>query len=330
MKGFLTCFLLSLNAIAFAVTPSDTLLITGSIYNSLGEEMPAVIVEQLSTKNYTLSDKEGKFELLLLAKSPQKITVSFIGYHKQTISINPKESKDLTIILDEIEDAHLPQMTQSKLPRMSYFTINLGYEYYDSRFDNFTELKTEEIALMNKLDHFFTIGIAGCYRNIYALFNWGFSPTHTQDFAEYNYKHSVESGRFLLKLGYTFPTYQGGLLLTPTLGVTRTIYSEYMYPYDTSISLSEFIKEGSAEIKYRQYCGIIGLDGDFRLAGFGNRKQHDLYLSAGIGYIFKLHSRPYIKSNKTFLTSDNEFIQNGLYFNLSLKYYYIIRNKKNK
>lgn len=327
MKGTLTGILLSLNVLLFAVT-TDSLRISGSIYNSLGEAMPAVIVEQASTTNFAISDKDGHFELQLLPKSAQKVIVSFIGYKKQTIDLKVHQGRDLEIILDEIDDAHLPQITTTKLPRLSYFTFNVGYEYYDARFDNFTELLTSEITLLNKLDHFITIGISGCYKNIYALLSWGFSPTQKQEFSEYQYKHSVEGRRFLFKLGYTFPVAKTQILLTPTLGVTRTQYYEYMYSYKETMSLSEFLMLGSKEVTYKQYCGIIGLDADFRLAAFGGRNQHDLFLSAGAGYIFKLHSHPYMKSNKTKLVSDNEFIQNGLYIELSLKYYYMFKNKK--
>ncbi|HHT61148.1 MAG: hypothetical protein BWX65_00698 [Bacteroidetes bacterium ADurb.Bin057] len=236
----------------------------------------------------------------------------------------------LTVILNKIEETHQPQPAISKLPKVSCMTVNIGYEYYDSRFDKFSELKSDEVNLMNKLDHFFTIGIAGSYRNIYGLLSWGFTPSHTQSFMEYNYKHTVESRRFLFKMGYIFPLAQNKVLLTPTLGVTRTSYDEYFYPYDKEVSLTEFLMNSSTNVYYKQYCGILGLDADFRLAAFGNRKQHNLYLSAGTGYIFKLHHFPHIKSNKTILTSNNEIIQKGLYIELSLKYYYIVKNKKDK
>lgn len=329
MRAILVGVLLTINITTFATT-SNPLTISGVINNSSGEAMPAVIVEQCATNNYTLSDIDGCFELQLLPKKPQKITISFIGYQKQTIDLKKNSSNNLVVILNKIEETHQPQPAISKLPKVSCMTVNIGYEYYDSRFDKFSELKSDEVNLMNKLDHFFTIGIAGSYRNIYGLLSWGFTPSHTQSFMEYNYKHTVESRRFLFKMGYIFPLAQNKVLLTPTLGVTRTSYDEYFYPYDKEVSLTEFLMNSSTNVYYKQYCGILGLDADFRLAAFGNRKQHNLYLSAGTGYIFKLHHFPHIKSNKTILTSNNEIIQKGLYIELSLKYYYIVKNKKDK
>ncbi len=167
-----------------------------------------------------------------------------------------------------------------------------------------------EVNLMNKLDHFFTIGIAGSYRNIYGLLSWGFTPSHAQSFMEYNYKHTVENTPFPFQNGLYFPLAQNKVLLTPTLRELHAPVTANISTLTTKgISLTEFLMNSSTNVYYKQYCGILGLDADFRLAAFGNRKQHNLYLSAGTGYIFKLHHFPHIKSNKTILTSNNEIIQ---------------------
>ena len=90
MRAILVGVLLTINITTFATT-SNPLIISGTISNSSGEAMPAVIVEQCATNNYTLSDIDGCFELQLLPKKPQKITISFIGYQKQTIDLKKKQ-----------------------------------------------------------------------------------------------------------------------------------------------------------------------------------------------------------------------------------------------
>jgi hypothetical protein len=99
MRAILVGVLLTINITTFATT-SNPLIISGTISNSSGEAMPAVIVEQCATNNYTLSDIDGCFELQLLPKKPQKITISFIGYQKQTIDLKKNSSNNLVVMVN--------------------------------------------------------------------------------------------------------------------------------------------------------------------------------------------------------------------------------------
>lgn len=75
-------------------------LMTGTIYDrETGETLPAATVQIVGTYKGTVSNAEGRFELLV-ERLPAEILVRFLGYQSQTLQISDNVLQELEIYLE--------------------------------------------------------------------------------------------------------------------------------------------------------------------------------------------------------------------------------------
>ena len=113
-KPLLLLLLLLFPFFAFA----QTITVTGTVIDELGESIPGVNIMEPGTSNGTISDIDGKYQINI---SPQsKLAFSFIGYRPITVDVNNQRIINVTMkedsqLLDELVVIGYGQMKRSDL-----------------------------------------------------------------------------------------------------------------------------------------------------------------------------------------------------------------------
>ncbi|BCI63936.1 SusC/RagA family TonB-linked outer membrane protein [Coprobacter secundus] len=85
----------------FFILPAmaQSFVVTGTVTDAKGEELPGVTVRVKGESNGTITDIKGKYSIRVPLKSNELI-FTYVGYVSKTISI-PKNSKTLNVVLEE-------------------------------------------------------------------------------------------------------------------------------------------------------------------------------------------------------------------------------------
>lgn len=97
---------------------SQTITVSGTVVDELGEPLIGATVQQKGTSNGTSTDIDGKYSLSISPKGT--ITVSYVGYNTQTIDVNGRNVINVTLeensaVLDEVVVVGYGQMKRSDL-----------------------------------------------------------------------------------------------------------------------------------------------------------------------------------------------------------------------
>lgn len=298
MKYIVAGLLLVLSRYAMAGVETDTL--RGRITDQDGMAMAAVIIEVERTDIYTLSDVNGRFELVLPKRElPAVVSFKFVDYFTRRIDVTEKMMADsLMVTLLPGDDEKAKELSAKRRHRQNGFGIFPSYSYFKSYFNSFTELSPAQILKLNNNSHYIGFGLEGYYSNAYVQLNFGFTPLQ-RSFTE-KYRHLTESLAVSFNVGYAFsPVRNQWLLITPFVGVNHISYNEYVAPRNTHIDLEDFLSMGYMDYSSLQYTGSIGLKLSVKVASFGRHKRQGIYLSAGAAYNFRINRHPYIFSRAT-------------------------------
>ncbi len=97
---------------------SQTITVSGTVVDELGEPLIGATVQQKGTSNGTSTDIDGNYSLSISPKG--SITVSYVGYNTQTIDVNGRTVINVTMqensaLLDEVVVVGYGQMKRSDL-----------------------------------------------------------------------------------------------------------------------------------------------------------------------------------------------------------------------
>lgn len=97
---------------------SQTITVSGTVVDELGEPLVGATVQQKGTSNGTSTDIDGNYSLSISPKGT--ITVSYVGYNTQTIDVNGRNVINVTLeensaVLDEVVVVGYGQMKRSDL-----------------------------------------------------------------------------------------------------------------------------------------------------------------------------------------------------------------------
>lgn len=97
---------------------SQTITVSGTVVDELGEPLIGATVQQKGTSNGTSTDIDGNYSLSISPKG--SITVSYVGYNTQTIDVNGRTVINVTMqensaVLDEVVVVGYGQMKRSDL-----------------------------------------------------------------------------------------------------------------------------------------------------------------------------------------------------------------------
>lgn len=141
------------------------LKITGQVLDSDNEPLPYVNIYFTNTTNGTVTDFDGRFELIT-TKKRGKIEISFVGYETQSLKYNPKKTHFKTVLieasntLDEVVIVVKPKKRLKKKENPAYRILK---EIWSRKKKNglklvkayqYQKLQTTEIGL-NNLDSIF-------------------------------------------------------------------------------------------------------------------------------------------------------------------------------
>lgn len=97
---------------------SQTITVSGTVVDELGEPLVGATVQQKGTSNGTSTDIDGNYSMSISPKGT--ITVSYVGYNTQTIDVNGRNVINVTMqensaVLDEVVVVGYGQMKRSDL-----------------------------------------------------------------------------------------------------------------------------------------------------------------------------------------------------------------------
>ena len=97
---------------------SQTITVSGTVVDELGEPLIGATVQQKGTSNGTSTDIDGKYTLTIAPKGT--ITVSYVGYNTQDIAVDGRTVINVTMkenaaVLDEVVVVGYGQMKRSDL-----------------------------------------------------------------------------------------------------------------------------------------------------------------------------------------------------------------------
>ena len=97
---------------------SQTITVSGTVVDELGEPLIGATVQQKGTSNGTSTDIDGQYSMSISPKGT--ITVSYVGYNTQTIDVNGRTVINVTMqensaVLDEVVVVGYGQMKRSDL-----------------------------------------------------------------------------------------------------------------------------------------------------------------------------------------------------------------------
>ena len=324
--------LLAQIAIVASAADMDTIVIKGMVKDSLGNGLPVAIVDQRETQNFVFSKPDGSFELVIISRFGEKLlnkvgiplTVSLVGYNSQVVNATTENHRAMEIIMIE-GDGRISKRKPKKWKTIHSLSGYIGYEYMDLSFKRFTDLTINQRAQLNKIKHYFGFGFNAYIRNIYVDIGFAFTPTYKE--MNKDYRQYTEGTNINFKLGYGFPFYNQRLIVTPFYGSTYLGLSEYIAPLERKVSLDSYLDKGYMDILFKQYVGTVGGKVDYRLYEF-DRSRQALYLSAGVGYSFRLNKYPYISAKGTRITSPNTIAVFPVSCEVSVKYMFNFFTRK--
>ena len=99
-------FLLLVVLVSSAMLQAQNIAVSGIVKDVTGEPLPGVNIMEKGTTNGTITDVDGKFTLSVKGTNAV-LTVSFVGYAPQEISVKGKRNLDVTLkedteLLDEV------------------------------------------------------------------------------------------------------------------------------------------------------------------------------------------------------------------------------------
>ena len=99
-------FLLLVVLVSSAMLQAQNVSVSGIVKDVTGEPLPGVNIMEKGTTNGTITDIDGKFTLSVKGTN-SVLTVSFVGYASQEVSVKGKRNLDVTLkedteLLDEV------------------------------------------------------------------------------------------------------------------------------------------------------------------------------------------------------------------------------------
>lgn len=89
-------FLLLVVLVSSAMLQAQNIAVSGIVKDVTGEPLPGVNIMEKGTTNGTITDVDGKFTLSVKGTNAV-LTVSFVGYAPQEISVKGKRNLDVTL-----------------------------------------------------------------------------------------------------------------------------------------------------------------------------------------------------------------------------------------
>ncbi len=303
---------------------SDTIVVRGTVTDSLGNPLAVAIVEQRETHNYVFSKPDGTFELKVVSKYGNKrlekvgipIYVTLVGYDTQPVILNNSNKESLQVVLIEGGERAKTRKVK-KWKTITSLSAYVGYNFTDVSFNRFDDLRDDQVYLLNKTKNYIGFGFSSYIRNIYLDLGFSFSPTVKGE--SEIYRHYSDGTHIKFNIGYGFPFYDKKLIVTPYWGSSYLGINEYIAPLDRKVSLENYLQQGYMDLLFKQYIATIGGKADLRLYEFGKGRQA-IYLSAGVGYSFHYNLYPKISAKGTRITSPNRLIVFPVSCEVSVRY----------
>ena len=312
MKKILIVLFLLFNQFVYAQNRQ----IYGKVTDDKGENLPGVLVLLKGTTIGTMTDEEGTFKISFEDFNKPKLVFSWIGLKTKEIALSDTISLPLMVSLEQQDDNEEEKINY---PLNSLY-LAVGLEHSELTFNNFSELSSKEIELLNGLIiSDINIGISGYKNNIYSGLIFGYD---TGFYIEDSIKTSVTKYKYTVPLGYGFHSKNHFVVITPFFSVSRNSYRFLIYNENKKTTLSNYFQTKYVNLNFIQYTSSLGGNIDirlFRLKDYYN--YYPFYLSVGAGYFMKLSKFPKIKSPNHTLTS-LEIIHTGkLFLQAGIKLY---------
>jgi len=305
-------------------------VIRGKVYDEQNSPLIGASILEEGTRNYTISNMEGKFSLTLSKFGDRKINVMFVGYHTQIITFSGVQLPSNTDTVFQDVTIHMEVDTTDYFgpPRRGFWHVysvvlgNTASRFYTD-FSSFTEIPSKYIDGFNNIEYTVDLSAGGYYNSIFGSGHFRgsiYSPVESTD-SIYETVHMSDIG---VQFGYGFGIRGYRLVFTPYLGLDVLFYRLKTSDPDETLPLSTYLANQFYHVTFRQWTSTLGANLDIKL--FGSRKGSpwgytSMHLRMGAGYMFRLSKHPYIKAPTNVLESDGILDMNNLYLNAGLVFY---------
>lgn len=255
-----------------------------------------------------------------------KHIILFAFFVHFSFSITGQINTDSIRIAEESVSYDWMRLSQKSRPKLTAFVITGGYQYLDIEFNTYSEFAENDLLELNRMDHYLGLKLGGYYNSYYL--EAGFYGGGAVNLEPYP-KDALNSSSFAWSLntnfGYGFPSRNFRTIFTPYMGLQ---YNQYNYfsqfgEYKDRLPLEEYMFMENFDISFKQYfSGLVGANFDVKLFSTYSAPYSfsgDGYLGIGVGYLFKMHKKPLIRSAGNELTSQGRLDLNGFFFQINFK-----------